>query len=67
MNKIRLLLTSLVLAFPSVSLGEHQERYFRPLTATAPELSLAGALAATVVVILGFLYLRQRRAARQGN
>lgn len=65
MNKIRLLLTSLVLAFPSLALAEHHKRYYRSLT--APELSLAGAVAATVVVILGFLYLRRRRAARQGN
>jgi len=63
-NKIRLLLTSLVLAFPSLALAKHPERHYRSLT--APELTLAGAVAATVVVILSFLYLR-RRAARQGN
>lgn len=65
MKKIRLLLTSLVLAFPSLALAQHQDRQFRPLT--APEMPFAGALAATVVVILGFLYLRQRRTARQGS
>lgn len=63
MKKIRLLLTSLVLAFPSLALAT--PRQYRSLT--APEMPIAGALAATVVVILGFLYLRQRRAARQGN
>ncbi len=65
MNKIRMLLTSLVLAFPSLALAQNQPREFRPLT--APEMPFAGALAATFVVIFGFLYLRQRHAVRQGD